>query len=420
MLLNYPRAKEILEREKLDGLIAQLPINVYYLTDYWGLFNTAGGYDAAYLAVLPRNEQQPAGLVVPALELRRVETKGTWVPRIYGHSSPDTGATLADGTAKGIDYRGWSTRDGAELGDLEQRWVGIVTRLGNDVSANAFWAVARAVKAAGLENGRIATDEPRLAGWLASCGLENIKCEYRVDLFNEIRLIKTPEEISLMRTAALYNETALLTAADGMAEGVTWPEIEKIYMVTMARQGGQGVYLTCGVGELPRGEIRRGEPVLFDALGRYEHYHGDFGRCAVLGEPTAEHRQRHKDICTGWEVAQKYLKPGVRYSELSTAVGDAVRREGFKNFRNPVVHSLGLEHTDDPKAPGVQPQDKPDQILAAGMVVNVDMPHSEIGWGSVHMEDTVVITGDGSERLSAADFSMRIIKESDSKSRSGE
>ena len=78
MLLNYPRAKDILERENFDGLVAQLPINVYYLTDYWGLFNTAGGYDASYLAVLPRNDEQPAGLILPALELRRVETKGMW------------------------------------------------------------------------------------------------------------------------------------------------------------------------------------------------------------------------------------------------------------------------------------------------------------------------------------------------------
>lgn len=409
MLLNYPRAREILERENLDGLVAQLPINVYYLTDYWGLFNTAGGYDAAYLAVVPRDEQRPAALVVPALELRRVATMGTWTARIYGHSSPEAGVVLADGTAKGVDYRGWSARDDVELGDLEQRWVDIVSRLGGDVSANAFWAVARAIKSAGLENNRIATDDPRLADWLAACGLENIKCDYRVDLFNEIRLVKTPDEISLMRIAARYNETALLTAVDSMSEGITWPEIEKVYMVSMARQGGQGVYLTCGVGELPHGEIRRGEPVLFDALGRYEHYHGDFGRCAVLGEPSTEHRQRHQFICTGWAVAQEYLKPGVRYSELSAAVGETVRREGFKNFRDPLVHSLGLEHTDDPKAPGVQPQDKPDQILTAGMVINVDMPHTEIGWGSVHMEDTVVITDDGCERLSSADFSMRIV-----------
>ncbi len=250
---------------------------------------------------------------------------------------------------------------------------------GAQMSPDAFWAVARALKAAGLEKARVATDDPRLAGWLSACGLNHIRCEYRVDLFNEIRLVKTDAEL------------------------------ENIYMMSISRQGGRGVYLNCGVGELPHGKIRTGEPVMFDALGRYAHYHGDFGRCAVLGEPSAEHRRRHQHICTGWEVAQEYLKPGVRYSELSAAVGETVRREGFRNFRNPIVHSLGLEHTDDPKVPGVQPQDKPDRILAKGMVVNVDMPHTEIGWGSVHMEDTVVITDDGFERLSIGDFSLRVV-----------
>ncbi len=409
MLLNQQRATEILERENLDGLIAQLPINVYYLSDYWGLFNTAGGYDAAYFAVLARNDQQPAALILPALELRRVETKGTWVPNVFGHSNPDGNEAFADDTPKGLEYRGWPTRPDAELGDLQRRWVEIIDRLGHEVSPSAFWAVARAVKAAGLEKARIATDDSRLAGWLAACGLDHIQCEYRVDLFNEIRLIKTPDEIALLRTAAVYNENALLAAADAMQEGITWHELENIYLAAMAQQGGRGVYLNCGVGELPHGEIRRGEPVMFDALGRYAHYHGDFGRCAVLGEPSDEHRRRHRAICAGWEFAQEYLKPGVRYSELSTAVGKAVRKDGFKNFRDPVVHSLGLEHTDDPKAPGVQPQDKPDQTLAKGMVINVDLPHSEIGWGSVHMEDTVLITDDGCERLGSADFSLRVI-----------
>ena len=415
MLVNLDRAREILQREALDGLIAQLPINVYYLSNYWGLFNTPGGYDAAYLAVLPRDEQR-AALIVPALELRRIETKGTWMANIYGHSSrsvDEADAILADGTAKGVDYRGWSARAGAELGELEKRWVDIVARHGKDMSADAFWAVTRAVKAAGLERGRFATDEPRLAGWLEACGLTHITCAYRVDLFNEIRLVKTPAELALLRTAARYNESGLLAAADAMAEGITWQELENIYMITLARQGGRGVYLNCGVGELPGGKIRRGEPVLFDALGCFEHYHGDFGRCAVLGEPSAEHRQRHRAICSGWEAAQEYLKPGIRYSEVSTAVGAVVRREGFAGFRDPVVHSLGLEHTDDPKKPGVQPQDKPDQVLRKNMVVNVDMPHTEIGWGSVHMEDTVVITENGCERLSSADVEIRVARTPD-------
>lgn len=409
MLLNRERATEIMQREEIDGLIAQLPINLYYLSDYWGLFNTAGGYDAAYFALLPRDTAAPASLIVPALELRRVESKGTWMKNIVGHSCHAGESLLADGTLKGADYSGWPQRPGAALGDLEQRWVRIIERLGSEMSADAFWAVTRAIKAAGLEHAHLATDEPRLQGWLAACGLDHIRISYRVDLFNEIRLVKSADELQLLRQAAVMNEKSLLAAADAMAENITWKELENVYMITMSQQGARGVYLNCGVGELPGEKIRRGEPVMFDALGHFEHYHGDFGRCAVLGEPTAEHRQRHAAICKGWDAAQEYLKPGIRYSELAAAVGDVVRSEGFAGFRDPVVHSLGLEHTDDPKEAGVQPQDKPDQVLQKGMVVNVDMPHTEIGWGSVHMEDTVVITADGCERLATADFSMRII-----------
>jgi Xaa-Pro aminopeptidase len=56
----------------------------------------------------------------------------------------------------------------------------------------------------------------------------------------------------------------------------------------------------------------------------------------------------------------------------------------------------------------VQPQTKADQVLVANMIVNIDMPHTEIGWGSIHMEDTVRITTYGFERLSETDMRIRI------------
>ncbi len=87
ILLNRERAMEIMEREQLDGLVAQLPVNSYYLSSYWGLFNTATGYDGAYWAVLPRDPQAPPALIVPALEIRRLETEsekgyGTWIEQV--------------------------------------------------------------------------------------------------------------------------------------------------------------------------------------------------------------------------------------------------------------------------------------------------------------------------------------------------
>jgi Xaa-Pro aminopeptidase len=49
-------------------------------------------------------------------------------------------------------------------------------------------------------------------------------------------------------------------------------------------------------------------------------------------------------------------------------------------------------------------------VLEPGMVVNVDMPFTEIGWGSVHIEDTVVITPGGCEPLTSLDLAMRVTR----------
>jgi Xaa-Pro aminopeptidase len=409
VLLNVERARELLRREGLDGLIAGQAINQYYLTDHWGVFNTPVGYDGTYFGVFPRDAGAPAALVLPALEIRRLVSPGsTWVPLIHAYSAPGEEA-FEDGTPRGTDYGGWPLLPGVELSPRERGWVSITERLGRKMSPDAFGALGRSVRSAGLSQARVAVDDARIAGWLAGAGVSAITCEYRPQLFNEIRLVKTEAELALMRVAARCNENALLHAADQLRVGSTWDEIEDRYMARMAEQGARGVYLMCGIGELPAERARAGEPIMFDALGQHRRYHGDFGRCTVLGEPGAEHRARHRALCIGWEAAQEWLRPGVRYSELARAVGDAVRQSGLRAFRDPIVHSLGLEHTDDPKPHGVQPQVKPDQVLQVDMVVNVDMPHTEIGWGSVHMEDTVRIVADGCEFLTSNDTSLRII-----------
>jgi Xaa-Pro aminopeptidase len=411
-LCNVERAQQLMARDNIDGLIAHNPINQYYLSNYWGLFNTAGGYDGAYMSLLSAKDLEAAALIIPALELRRLETtEGTWMPSIYSYftEADDKLEPFPDGTPRGQHYSGWQPAKDSpanEFTELENSWMAIVDKFGQQMSPNAFWALSRAIKQAGLEKATLAVDDPRLIQWLSDCQLDNLTLVYRPQLFNEIRLQKTPDELAIMTQAAIINERALLKAANSMHEGISWAQVQTTYMSEMANQGGRGVYVMCGLGELPAGKIRRGEPVMMDALGQYRRYHGDFGRCVVVGEPSEKHRRYHQAICAGWETAQSLLKPGIRYSELSKKVGDAVRLAGIKTFRNPIVHSVGLEHTDDPKPAGVMPQTKDDQTLMENMVVNVDLPHTEIAWGSVHMEDTVVITADGYQRLSQAPLDL--------------
>jgi len=108
----------------------------------------------------------------------------------------------------------------------------------------------------------------------------------------------------------------------------------------------------------------------------------------------------------GWQAAAELLRPGVRYGELAAEVIAAIRAAGLPEFVYATPHALGLEHTDDPKTVGGQQGATADTRLEENMVLNIDMPFTEIGWGSVHVEDTVRITRDGFESLTSDDLGI--------------
>jgi len=238
-LLNLTRARELMARDGVDALVAQLPINVYYLSGYWGFLMGAERFDAACFAVLPRVADRPASLVLPSLELRRVAGEGgVWMDELHAFSSP---LDEDEAVEAGRPYDGWPVRAGVELSPRERGWVEAVAGHRHRVAASALHALARAGRSSGLEGARIVTDDARVSGWLEAHGLAPASVRYDPSFFNEIRMVKTAPEIELMRLAALKNQRAMLAAVAGLAEGACWEEIETIYMTEMARQGGRGV-----------------------------------------------------------------------------------------------------------------------------------------------------------------------------------
>lgn len=404
-LVNLPRAREVMALDGVDGIVAALPINVYYLSGYWGLLMSAERFDAAFFAVLPAREDQPAALVLPSMELRRLTTAGgSWMAETFIYTSPD--GEFDQIAVDGLPYGGWPVRAEAELTALEREWIRETERHAGRVAGNAIGALVRGIEAAGLAGATLVSDDARVGPWLREGGLERVDCRSDAAVFNRIRAIKTPPEIELMREAARINEASMRRAADAFRDGASWREIEIAYFTAMAAEGGAGSYLMCGAGGPPAGCIRQGEPMFLDALGTFRQYHGDVGRCVVLGAPSARMERRHRALCDGWDAVQPLLKPGSRYSELAAAAVSAVRRGGLPEFVYATPHALGLEHTDDPKPAGVQQGMTGDVTLEAGMVLNVDMPFTEIGWGSVHIEDTVHITDDGYDPLTSADLAI--------------
>ncbi|MEO1037821.1 MAG: M24 family metallopeptidase [Pseudomonadota bacterium] len=401
-LVNLPRARELMQAADVDGLIACLPFNVFYLSGYWGLLMDAAHFDAAFFAVLPAREDQPAALIMPSMELRRLVSQGgTWMPETFIFSSPldDSDEIAIDGQP----YAGWPVGDEAALTTLEHKWLTATTAQRGRVAGNARGALVRALRCAGLERARLVADDARVAGWLDQAGLSHLECHDDANLFRRIRLVKTAPEIDLLRRSSEINERAARAAVAAFRDGADWNEIENVFAAALAASGGRASYLMCGAGGPLSGKIRRDEPMFIDALSTLQHYHGDFGRCAVLGEPDARMRQRHAALNAGFAEAHDLLRPGTRFDDLADAIVGAVRRAGLPEFVYATPHSVGLEHTDDPRPVGGQQGMNPATVLEPGMVLNIDMPYTELGWGSVHIEDTILIKTAGFERLTSDD-----------------
>jgi Xaa-Pro aminopeptidase len=295
----------------------------------------------------------------------------------------------------------WPRRDGADLTPLEERWETLADDYAERHTATPAYGLKRALKEAGLEKGCIGVDDARIVHWMNEMGLPGLRGVDATNIFREIRMIKSDEEIELLRKAGAMNEAACNAAISIVREGTTWEEIEIAYNVEMAKRGGKGVYITGGA-DLPHRHVIKGEPIQFDAFGEYQHYHGDIGRTAVVGEPSEELRRRNKAMTVGWETAHEMFRDGVSSSQISRAILEAVRKAGFPGFLIAGPHSIGLEHTDHPIAIGPElPGQRGDLILRENMVINIDMPYHENGYGSLHLEDTVRITKNGCEPITS-------------------
>ena len=413
MLLNKARAYDVMDEYQLDGLIAVTHRNVYYLTDHASFSNRTQKTFYEY-AVFPRAEDMPAALVLSAAEIPRFVDYPSWVPNVvaYTHrviADADGRVPQTDEPEAGVPLT-WPIREGSDLPPREQQWLALREEYVDRIRSTPSHALKRALSDAGLADATVGTDDPRVVAWMNELGLEKLKGVEATNIFREIRMIKSEEEIALMRQAGRINEDGLNAGLEAIHEGATWRDVESAYHSEVGRQGGRGIYIAAGPGGLSHDTMIPGEPIMLDALGRYRLYHGDLGRSAVIGEPTEEMRRRNRAMAAGWARAYEMIKPGVTGAAVTDAVLDTVRREGFAEFMLVVPHSIGLEHTDHPLPIGLEtPGSKGDLVFRENMTVNVDMPYHELGWGAMHLEDTILVTADGCDALTSQNTDLFVV-----------
>jgi Xaa-Pro aminopeptidase len=224
------------------------------------------------------------------------------------------------------------------------------------------------------------------------------------NLFRKIRLVKSRVEVDRMRTVSRLNDGAARAMIAQLSPGMSFEDVQAIFFTELARRGGRPEFIVAGMTSgLRSGRLVKHEPFLVDCCGNFDGYSGDWARTVVLGAPPRLLIERAKLLGRVAVEVTGILKPGVRYSEIRSR-GKAIADKLGVTF--PIgfgPHSVGLVHGDDPLRDDVPFNVRPDVALEPGMVITVDLPTIEPGWGSMHLESLILITADGAEWLDRFD-----------------
>lgn len=414
-LLNKAQAQAVMEEYDLAGMLALNPVNIYYLSNTQPI-GTKMRWEYPAFATLPRDMDQPIFLITNALQLWDIANGDRYSPEVIPYSGPLNTSDYMGMNGKPLTEEptaatgGLAVRDGAPLTPREQRWT---DSQNVQPSATPEWALARAMKESGITKGRVAVDDMRIAHLLQRIGAaDNIEFVDGDNLFRRIRYIKSEPEIALMKLAGAKNAEAALATARSIEKGMSFAEIERRFLTECALRGNAMSFIIAGVtlGFLPDAEVVPGKPFLIDAVSNFHQYHGDFARSIVLGEPSKEVVKRANAQQAAREATFDILKPGTKYSDIRKAGYDAFKKAGGNPdtlIVNP--HSLGLQHTDQPYDDSNPWRGGEDIVLKAGMVITVDLPYIEIGFGAGHNEDLVLITDDGYEPMNSEEEPLVIV-----------
>lgn len=237
-------------------------------------------------------------------------------------------------------------------------------------------------------------------------------------------IIKSEEEIRLMKEAGAVTALILENLADIIEPGISTDKIDNFVEEIIARHGmipafkGYHDYpasVCVSINDevvhgIPSGErkLKEGDIVSIDVGTIHKGYYSDAARTYPVGKIDEEAARLIAVTEESFYEGLKFCKEGNRLSDMSHAIQQYVENNGFSVVRDYVGHGIGKMMHEDPQIPNYGVPGRGPR-LAAGMAFAIEPMVNEGGWQvkilpdnwtvktqdgkrSAHYENTVVIT----------------------------
>lgn len=224
-------------------------------------------------------------------------------------------------------------------------------------------------------------------------------------LVENLRLIKTESEIKILKEACDIADAAFKHILDFLKPGVREIDVSNELEFFMRKCGAASssfdIIVASGArSALPHGvasekKIESGDFVTLDFGAYYKGYASDITRTVAVGEPSEQLKDIYSIVLEAQMAAVDQIKPGMTGKEADAVARDIISSKGYGDaFGHSTGHGLGLEVHESPRLSVLS--DKP---LQSGMVVTVEPGIYLPGVGGVRIEDDIVLTENGNERL---------------------
>lgn len=236
------------------------------------------------------------------------------------------------------------------------------------------------------------------------------------------KVVKTVDELACIRTAVRITDEAMVEVQQALAPGIRQIDLsgrflrrafelgamasmlEPIWQV-MPRSKAEGVWTTHGDLALPllstERELGKGDVLWTDVSITYQGYCSDFGRTWIVGQDPSPRQQAQFDK---WrhimDAVLDVARAGVTAADLGRAAIEANggARPWLPHFY--LGHGIGVNAAEMPMI-GTDLGNEFDEnfVLQSGMVLVVEPVVWEDGTGGYRSEEVLVITEEGSTRL---------------------
>ncbi|MBX6341057.1 MAG: aminopeptidase P family protein [Thermomicrobiaceae bacterium] len=246
----------------------------------------------------------------------------------------------------------------------------------------------------GFEDGAILYADYRTLSEALGDGVELTPVGRLVD---ELRAVKTPEEIALLEEAIAITDRAFEEVAATIREGDTEREIALRLDEAMRRLGAEGPSFETIVAAGPNAAmphhhpsdraVRAGEPVVIDMGARYRGYCADLTRTVWVGEPDETLRAIYPVVLRALDAVEERIRPGMTGKEVDAIAREVIAAAGYgEEFNHSLGHGVGVRVHE---GPSLSPRS--DEPLRAGHVVTLEPGIYLPGKGGVRIEDVAIV-----------------------------